>query len=195
MGCLCIRFKAALLSVLAQRKFNKQKRAFARSGKSPSELVKELYSKVGEHHYDRIDVHLTPDQREFESGRALDEAVRCLERAKAGGAFRDPEILKYYRQRPEFDAVRGVSFDLNREKLGIVGESGSGKSMTGRAIMRLTPRSATVRAEQLRLADVDLLNASEKMMEHIRGKRIGLITLIFVLGWVCVVGLFVELVK
>ena len=31
------------------------------------------------------------------------------------------------------DAVRGVSFDLGREKLGIVGESGSGKSQTGRA--------------------------------------------------------------
>ena len=42
-----------------------------------------------------------------------------------------------------FDAVRGVSFDLGREKLGIVGESGSGKSMTGRAIMRLTPPAAT----------------------------------------------------
>ncbi|MEZ2130991.1 MULTISPECIES: ABC transporter ATP-binding protein [unclassified Sinorhizobium] len=74
-----------------------------------------------------------------------------------------------------FDAVRGVSFDLHREKLGIVGESGSGKSMTGRAIMRLTPRAATVEAEQLRLSDVDLLHASEKTMEHIRGKRIGLI--------------------
>jgi peptide/nickel transport system ATP-binding protein len=74
-----------------------------------------------------------------------------------------------------FDAVRGVSFDLNREKLGIVGESGSGKSMTGRAIMRLTPRSAMVRAERLSLSDVDLLNATEKTMEHIRGKRIGLI--------------------
>lgn len=30
-----------------------------------------------------------------------------------------------------FDAVRGVSFTLGRERLGIVGESGSGKSMTG----------------------------------------------------------------
>jgi len=74
-----------------------------------------------------------------------------------------------------FDAVRGVSFDLGREKLGIVGESGSGKSMTGRAIMRLTPRAAKVRAEALRLPDVDLLQASEKSMEQIRGKRIGLI--------------------
>ena len=32
-----------------------------------------------------------------------------------------------------FDAVRGVSFSLGKERLGIVGESGSGKSMTGRA--------------------------------------------------------------
>lgn len=35
----------------------------ARSGKSPSDLVKELYSKVGEHFYDRIDVHISPSQR------------------------------------------------------------------------------------------------------------------------------------
>ncbi len=37
------------------------------------------------------------------------------------------------------EAVRGVSFEVGREKLGIVGESGSGKSMTGRAILRLVP--------------------------------------------------------
>ena len=35
-----------------------------------------------------------------------------------------------------FDAVRGISFSLGRERLGIVGESGSGKSMTGRALCR-----------------------------------------------------------
>jgi peptide/nickel transport system ATP-binding protein len=34
--------------------------------------------------------------------------------------------------------VRGVSFTLGRERLGIVGESGSGKSQTGRAILGLT---------------------------------------------------------
>ena len=37
------------------------------------------------------------------------------------------------------EAVRGVSFTLGRERLGIVGESGSGKSMTGRAILGLMP--------------------------------------------------------
>jgi phosphomannomutase len=35
-----------------------------RSGKTPSQLVKELFSKVGQHFYDRLDVHLAPGQRE-----------------------------------------------------------------------------------------------------------------------------------
>ncbi|MBA8879683.1 ABC transporter ATP-binding protein [Phyllobacterium myrsinacearum] len=74
-----------------------------------------------------------------------------------------------------FDAVRGVSFDLGREKLGIVGESGSGKSMTGRAIMRLTPPAAMVRAERIQLGEVNILSASEATMNDIRGRRIGLI--------------------
>ncbi|UGX89300.1 ABC transporter ATP-binding protein [Phyllobacterium meliloti] len=74
-----------------------------------------------------------------------------------------------------FDAVRGVSFDLGREKLGIVGESGSGKSMTGRAIMRLTPPAAKVSAEHIQLGDVNILGASEATMNDIRGRRIGLI--------------------
>jgi peptide/nickel transport system ATP-binding protein len=72
-------------------------------------------------------------------------------------------------------AVRGVSFTLGREKLGIVGESGSGKSMTGRAIMRLLPASARLAAERLAFHDIDLLRASERQMTRIRGRRIGLI--------------------
>ena len=35
----------------------------ARSGKTPSQLVQELYAKVGQHYYDRIDTHVQPDQR------------------------------------------------------------------------------------------------------------------------------------
>ena len=38
----------------------------------------------------------------------------------------------------ELEVVRGVSFSVGRERLGIVGESGSGKSLTGRSIMRLS---------------------------------------------------------
>lgn len=35
----------------------------ARRGKRPSELVAELYGKVGPHYYDRLDIHLAEDER------------------------------------------------------------------------------------------------------------------------------------
>ena len=33
----------------------------ARTGKSPSQLLADLYKKVGPHYYDRVDVHLTEE--------------------------------------------------------------------------------------------------------------------------------------
>ncbi len=72
-------------------------------------------------------------------------------------------------------AVRGVSFTLGREKLGIVGESGSGKSQTGRAILDLTERNGEVRADTLRFGDTDLLSADQRTMRDIRGSRISMI--------------------
>ena len=42
------------------------------------------------------------------------------------------------------EAVRGVSFTLGRERLGIVGESGSGKTISVLSIMRLLPEGARV---------------------------------------------------
>ncbi|WP_375637078.1 MULTISPECIES: ABC transporter ATP-binding protein [unclassified Bartonella] len=73
------------------------------------------------------------------------------------------------------EVVRGVSFSVGKEKIGIVGESGSGKSMTGRAILRLSPKAAIVKAKKMRFEDVDLLDASEPQMRKIRGKRISMI--------------------
>lgn len=72
-------------------------------------------------------------------------------------------------------AVRGVSFSVGSEKLGIVGESGSGKSMTGRSIMKLTPPGAVIGADRLRFAEIDLLAASEGEMLPVRGARISMI--------------------
>ncbi len=73
------------------------------------------------------------------------------------------------------EAVRGISFTVGREKVGIVGESGSGKSMTGRAVMRLTPPNARIDADVLRFADIDLTSASERVMRQVRGRRIAMI--------------------
>jgi len=73
------------------------------------------------------------------------------------------------------DAVRGVSFALSREKLGIVGESGSGKSTVGRTLLRLHPRSARIDADRLSFDGIDLLGASERQMQDIRGRRMSMI--------------------
>ena len=73
------------------------------------------------------------------------------------------------------EAVRGVSFDLGREKLGIVGESGSGKSQTGRAILGLNGPSAQVSATRLAFAGIDLLTASTRQLRDLRGGRITMV--------------------
>jgi len=73
------------------------------------------------------------------------------------------------------EAVRGVSFTLGKERLGIVGESGSGKSQTGRAIMGLTPKHAIVNADTLNFNGIDLLSASAKQRRLLRGKRIAMV--------------------
>lgn len=73
------------------------------------------------------------------------------------------------------DAVRGVSFELGREKLGIVGESGSGKSQTGRAILGLTASGGQRSARRLEFRGTDLLNADERTMRQIRGGGISMI--------------------
>jgi peptide/nickel transport system ATP-binding protein len=72
-------------------------------------------------------------------------------------------------------AVRGISFSIGREKVGIVGESGSGKSLTGRSILKLTPKAAAVTATRLAFDGIDLMAASERQMRTIRGNRISMI--------------------
>ncbi len=72
-------------------------------------------------------------------------------------------------------AVRGVSFTVGREKLGIVGESGSGKSITGRSILRLVPPPGRVSADRLAFQGEDLLAASDKRLRAIRGRRIAMV--------------------
>ncbi|PSJ56446.1 ABC transporter ATP-binding protein [Pseudaminobacter soli (ex Li et al. 2025)] len=74
-----------------------------------------------------------------------------------------------------FEAVRGISLQLGKEKLGIVGESGSGKSLTARALMKLLPSNAKITADTLTFDGIDVLSASERGMRQIRGKRAGFI--------------------
>ena len=72
-------------------------------------------------------------------------------------------------------AVRGVSFTLGRERLGIVGESGSGKTMTGRAVLRLIRPPGRIEADEMTFDGQDLLHASDSQMRALRGRRIAMV--------------------
>ena len=73
------------------------------------------------------------------------------------------------------EVVRGVSFALGRERLGIVGESGSGKSQTGRALLGLTPPPGMARAKRLAFDGADLTRATQREWRALRGRRIAMV--------------------
>ena len=73
------------------------------------------------------------------------------------------------------EVVRGVSFTLGRERLGIVGESGSGKSQTGRAILGLTAPEGRVTAKRLAFQGTDLMHCSAQQRRALRGGRIAMV--------------------
>jgi oligopeptide transport system ATP-binding protein len=74
------------------------------------------------------------------------------------------------------EAVRGVSFSLGRERLGIVGESGSGKTVTNLTLLGLVPQPPGVIAGGKALYHgQDLLKLGLKELSQIRGKRIAMI--------------------
>lgn len=72
-------------------------------------------------------------------------------------------------------AVRGLSFTLGRERLGIVGESGSGKSMTGRAILDLIPHPGVVTADRMAYRGRDLLGMDARSRRRLRGRHISMV--------------------
>jgi peptide/nickel transport system ATP-binding protein len=73
------------------------------------------------------------------------------------------------------EVVRGVSFNLGRERLGIVGESGSGKSQTGRAILGLTPKPGVAIADRLEFDGIDLRQADARQWRSLRGRRMSMV--------------------
>ena len=83
--------------------------------------------------------------------------------------------VRFHTRTGIIEAVRGISFTIGRERVGIVGESGSGKTMTGRAILRLIRPPGVVEAERIALDGTNLLELSERQMRRIRGERIAMV--------------------
>ncbi|MEQ9813786.1 MAG: ABC transporter ATP-binding protein [Azospirillaceae bacterium] len=83
--------------------------------------------------------------------------------------------VRYPSHKGWVEAVRGVSFTLGREKLGIVGESGSGKSTTGRAIMGLIRPPGEVTAKRLVFDGRDMNAMSERQKRSLRGDQLTMV--------------------
>ena len=78
-------------------------------------------------------------------------------------------------QRGPADAVRGVSFALERgETLGLIGESGCGKSITALALLGLLPERAEV-SGSIRFDGEELVGRSDRELCKLRGNRIGIV--------------------
>jgi len=77
----------------------------------------------------------------------------------------------------EVKAVRGVNFHVNRgEAVAIVGESGCGKSVTAQSLMKLIPMPpGEIKQGQILFNGQDIVKKSNKEMESIRGRDIGMI--------------------
>ncbi|HIV97781.1 MAG TPA: ABC transporter ATP-binding protein [Candidatus Agathobaculum stercoravium] len=74
-------------------------------------------------------------------------------------------------------ALNGINFSIRRgEAMALVGETGAGKTTTAMSILRLLPKyTGKVKQGEILLEGTDLLKATDKEMQDIRGRRISMI--------------------
>src|SRR5882762_7189753 len=73
-------------------------------------------------------------------------------------------------------ALAGVSFGLMPgEIMGVLGESGSGKSTLAVSLVRLLPGNGEIIRGAVHFEGKELLQATRKELQQIRGRRISLI--------------------
>ncbi len=83
--------------------------------------------------------------------------------------------IRLQTQRGAADAVRGLSFSLERgQTLGLIGESGCGKSITAMSLMGLLPESSVVTGS-IRFDQQEMVGMTDAALRHLRGNRIGMI--------------------
>ena len=83
--------------------------------------------------------------------------------------------IEYQTRKETIEASKKVSFSLERgEIIGIVGESGSGKSTVANAIINLIDKPGKITNGSIRLDEIELCK-NEKIIQNIRGKKIGFI--------------------
>ncbi len=83
---------------------------------------------------------------------------------------------QFFTRRGALRAVDGVSLTIEAgETLGLVGESGCGKSVTALSILRAVQEPGRVVGGQVLFQGENVLTLSERGMQRVRGRRIGMI--------------------
>ena len=84
--------------------------------------------------------------------------------------------VEFYTPEGVVTAVDSLSYRVERgEKFGVVGESGAGKSVSALALLQLIDEPGRIESGEIRFEGEDLLELSEKEMQHIRGRKIAMI--------------------
>ncbi len=86
-------------------------------------------------------------------------------------------VVQYHTDEGVVEAVNGITINLDKGRtLGLVGETGAGKTTTARSIMRLiqSPPGKMTQGS-IHLNGKDIMAASEKELEKIRGAQVSMI--------------------
>ncbi len=84
--------------------------------------------------------------------------------------------VQFFTRRGTVQAVRGVSFTLDRgETLGIVGESGSGKSVMAQTLLGLTELPGKITGGDVRWKGESLVHDANSTLSRVRGREIAMV--------------------
>ena len=94
----------------------------------------------------------------------------------SGGISVSGLYISYRAAGGRVDVVRDLTLDVAPgETLALVGESGAGKSLTARSLLGLLPSPTFVSGGSIRVANIDVCEASEKQLQKLRGGVIGFV--------------------
>lgn len=102
---------------------------------------------------------------------------------EAPGVASPPPVLEvsdlrvaFHTQSGVVQAVNGISYELHRgETLALIGESGSGKSVGVRAVMGILRADNVEISGSVTFDGTELLGAPQKVLQTVRGHRVGMI--------------------
>ena len=106
----------------------------------------------------------------------------CSGISKTGISVNNPALsiknlsLSFFTDDGEVEAVRDVSLSIAKgEIVVLVGESGCGKSTLCRSVVKLIPPYSHIKEGSICLGGEDITGFSEKEMQAVRGKKVGMV--------------------